>query len=613
LDPARVSQYARPILSGIAIALMFAAIAASRAAGVGATTQGIVAGSTTIISQDARGNPYAESFLAVDPKRPAALIATALTVDNGELDSALYESQDAGAHWRRVSTGPHFDTADPIVYFGPTGRAFFESEGHGGLDFMSSDDGGITWRPFRFVRVGDEFDRPYIGFDSQGPFAGRMYAAAYVAIHDPKGGMRGTVAVTISRDDGETFSIPQLIDVAGFGHGFSVPIPGDVLVGPDGTVVLPFQLFNYKGSPHGSYPGTYEVLISKDGGISFSGASAAHVTTLCCNSYRATSVIGGVRGSVDLSESRYRGRFYLVWPNYNGHGTDIDVVHSSDDGRTWSKPVRVNDNFQPSDDANPTIAVNDRGIVGVVWNDRRNDHGTSCYRLFGSASLDGGATFLPNVPLSKSPTCPNDAKNWAPVFLMEQHQPGKPDEKWLNVLTVATRWPNGGDTQGLQGLADGSFGAAWIDGASGVMQLAYTRFTVEGDVASAVAMQHATAGTATTAADVGSQLDLDVANGTFDPARGVFSVRLQLKNVSSSPVRGPFAVILKRVMSNLPGLRATNADNHLTGKSSEWTLGDSAWLAPGQRTAAREAIWRFAGYPKEPQYPVFIFEVKRAK
>lgn len=610
MDPARVSQYARPILSWILIAFLFTAVSARSASGTAGDS--IVIGTTTVISQDAPENPYAESFLAIDPTHPASMIATALTVDSGKLDSALYESQDAGAHWRRVNTGPHFDTADPIVYFAPSGRAFFESEAHGGLNIMSSDDGGVTWHPFRFVRVGDEFDRPYIGFDTEGPFKGRMYAAAYVAIHDPKGGLRGTMAVTVSSDTGATFSIPQLVDVAGSGHGFSVPIPADVLVGPDGTVVLPFQLFNYNGKPHGSYPGTYGVLISKDGGISFSGASAAPVHTLCCNSYRATSITGGIRGAVDLSETRYRGRFYLVWPNYDGSGSDIEVVHSSDDGRTWSKPVQVNDNVRPSDNANPVVAVNDRGVLAVTWNDRRDAAGTSCYRLYASASLDGGETFSPNVALSKRPTCPNAAKNWAPVFLMEQHQPGRTNEKWLNVLTVATRWPNGGDTQGLQALPDGSFGAAWIDGTSGVMQLAYTRFSVEGNVAPGSAMQFATQAS-TTASDLSSRLDLNVLNGAFNPAQGVFSVKLQLKNVSSHPVRGPFAVILNRVMSNLPNLRATNSDNHRTGKLSEWILGDNGWLQPGASTPSREAIWHFSGYPREPQYPVFIFEVKQAK
>lgn len=604
----RLLQYARPLLSWIALAFAFAAVCTPTAAGLSQPTQDIAAGATTIISQDAPANPYAESFFAVDQKRPTAMIATALTVDHGRLDSALYESSDAGEHWHRVETSPHFDTADAIVYFSPSGRAFFESEASGGLNIMTSDD-LRTWQKFKYTRVGQDFDRPYIGFDSEGPFKGRMYAAAYVLIHDPKGGLRGTMGVTDSTDGGATFATPQLIDVAGSGHGFSVPIPADVLVAPDGTVIVPYQLFNYKGTPHGAVFGTYEVLISKDGGISFSGARAARVETLCCHSYRATSVTGGVRGAVDLSFSRYRGRAYLVWPNYNGKGVDIEVVHSSDDGHSWSKPVRVNDNAAPADNANPVIAVNHNGVVAVVWNDRRDYQG-SCYRLYASASLDGGQSFLPNAPLNSGLTCPNAAANWTPVFLMEQHQPGSPDEKWLNVLTVATRWPNGGDTQGLQGLPDGRFAAAWIDGSSGVMQLAYTPFSVQGGVQWDASPNRGLSKTAEP--DLASQLDLNVLTGTFDPSRGVFSVRLQLKNVSRNAVRGPFAVILKRVMSNLPNLRATNADNRL-GRNSEWILGDNGRLQPGQSTFPREARWRFAGYPKEPKYPVFIFEVKHAQ
>ena len=107
---------------------------------------------------------------------------------------------------------------------------------------------------------------------------------------------------------------------------------------------------------------------------------------------------------IDLSDGPFRGRIYNVGLNNAGDRYEVRVVHSSDNGKTWSKPVRVNDNKGPADHANPTIAVNNRGVVGVVWNDRRA-HKNECYDLYFSASLDGGETFLPNVTPGGKPTC----------------------------------------------------------------------------------------------------------------------------------------------------------------------------------------------------------------
>ena len=41
------------------------------------------------------------------------------------------------------------------------------------------------------------------------------------------------------------------------------------------------------------------------------------------------------------------------------------------------------------------------------------------------------------------------------------------------------RFKNGGDTQGLVGLPNGGFHVAWINGASGKMQLWFTSVSVE--------------------------------------------------------------------------------------------------------------------------------------
>jgi hypothetical protein len=580
----------------------------------------IEAGRTTIISRDAPNDPYVESFLAVDPRRPSSMIATAITLD-GRVDTALYDSQDAGTHWKRIDT-PHTHTIDPIVYFSPGGRGFFESEIQGGLNIMSSDDGGSTWSAFKYVPMGVGHDRPYIGFDSQGPLKGRMHAAGFVYLTDQRGRPSPALAVVASSDDGATFSAPQAVEVADpnlkrdFFPGFDM-LPADVLVTPDGTLLLPYLPWRPdRANRRGAVVAEYDVIASRGpnfyGGLDFSApVVAARLTLLEDNTYRGLEALGGVRAAVDLSRNRYRGRVYLVYPDYTGSGINIDVVHSGDDGRTWSHPVRVNDNAVPALNANPAIWVNDRGVVAVVWNDRRASRGSACYRLYASASLDGGEHFLRNAPLSSDVTCPNAPGNWKPVVYANQNWGvGRSPKKAIVVLTAANRWPNGGDTQGLQSEPDGTFDAAWIDGASGVMQLAFTRFTVAGS-----------AGTARVAArnrpppardSLASRLELNVNAARFDPTRGTFSVDLQLKNVSSGPIRGPFAAVLESTSGNLRHLRPANA-NATIGEHSAWILG-SGVLEPGESTAPSRAAWTFtAGLTEKPQYPIFVFDIEHAK
>ena len=78
------------------------------------------------------------------------------------------------------------------------------------------------------------------------------------------------------------------------------------------------------------------------------------------------------------------------------------VGASGDGGRSWGAPVGVDD-AGGADQDTPQIAVDGRGVVAVTWNDRRDDPEGLCFRARASASLDGGATFLPSVPLAPAP------------------------------------------------------------------------------------------------------------------------------------------------------------------------------------------------------------------
>jgi hypothetical protein len=82
--------------------------------------------------------------------------------------------------------------------------------------------------------------------------------------------------------------------------------------------------------------------------------------------------------------------------------TDVMFVRSTDDGATFSAPVKVND-----DPVNPskwhwfgTFAVAPNGRLDAVWHDTRNAANNTDSQLFYSFSTDAGVTWSPNVAVS---------------------------------------------------------------------------------------------------------------------------------------------------------------------------------------------------------------------
>jgi len=305
--------------------------------------------------------------------------------------------------------------------------------------------------------------------------------------------------------------------------------------------------------------------------------------------------------TIDLSDGPYRGRIYIVWVELSGSRHDIRVIHSSDSGKTWSKPVIVCDNSGPVDDANPTIAVNNRGVVGVTWNDRRV-HKDECYDLYFSASLDGGESFLPNVTIGRKPTCSLAPGNWKPDVFVRPYPKNEEGEsvegQGLNVLMISTRFPGGGDTQGLDADSDGVFHAAWIDGSSGVMQLAGTTFTVPGAVHQPVRSNH----------DVSTQVKLVAEQCGFDWKENAFSCLMHLENRSQLAVSGPFAIELQTMRVNLAGFQVSNADNEHHAEGAQWSF-TTPELFPKGVSEKRLFRWQFTGIPKDPAYPFMMFRV----
>ena len=582
--------------------------------------QQINVGPTVVISADAPNDPHGESFIAINPKNSKNILAASCRISKEGAGNSAYVSHDGGKSWSRVkppSTADKVVTGwDVITYFDADGTAYYAANDRYGLWITRSTDEGRTWSEATLLPGIQGFDRQQMGFDRTGRFAGRIYAGATGESVGIDGKEAGVIAIAFSADGGKTFSQPRLIT------GSPTERLGpmlNVLVTPDGTVVLPFttvvesqqenpfpSLFDatdWNKQPAVEWIAPLRVAISGDGGASYSVTQPVFKNRTLVDAtsgFEFDKVQGNGFAAIDLSNGPYRGRMYIVWIDHSGGDHKVRVVHSND-GKTWSKPVTVNDNSGGSKDANPTIAVNNHGVVGVTWNDRRARK-DECYDLYFSASLDGGETFLPNVTTGRKPTCSLAPGNWLPradIAAYPKTEEGNSVEgQGLNVLMISTRFPGGGDTQGLEADGDGVFHAAWIDGSSGVMQLADTTFSVQGEPQKSTPTER----------DVSTQVKLVSEKCAFDWKDHTFTCEMHLVNKSPLPVTGPFTVELQNMRVNLKGFRVENADNGRAAEGARWTFG-GAQLLPDGKSDNRLFKWHFTEIPDKPEYPFMMFKV----
>lgn len=603
-----------------------------------AQSSGIQVLSARQISIDQAKQPHVESYIAVDPKDPQHLLATAMVLIDGQMRAYPYATFDGGKTWSRGQiigdssiTGP--GAADPIVYITDSGVCFFSTlakvNGISRSLVARSTDGGRTWPN---ITVLPNTDRQWLVVDSsRGPFAGRVYFTA-TGVYQSRDGVRAVAPyLTRSDDEGLTFPFRTIVGYDRSGSNSANPlnaVPMEPLVTPRGLLVLtlqgaPDQQTTERAKRDSLNAWGFGLMVSDDGGDSFGPARYAptarfSVTGNARRRSRSTSAGGFVRTAIDTSSGRFGNRIYFVSTDYD---PTIDryvvrVWYTGDFGKTWGTVVASD--APRGDVANPAIAVNRDGIVAVMWNDRRDDPKGECWRLYATLSLDGGEHFLPAQRLSQSPTCTNVPENWQlSSSAFNSDQSGQYLAYFSTYPAVPTRFPMGGDTQGLVADATGVFHAAWINGETGVMQLWYTAFKV----APALVAELRSRTSATTDAsavlesgpsgveEVTHEVRLVVTKTNLDFTKRTYNVTIEMENQSARPLRGPLRAVMQHFldeMDNAHGLKTltvANADNGLRGAGAVWTFEvPSGILAPGARTKPRELLFTFeGGIPESPQ------------
>lgn len=346
---------------------------------------------------------WSEPGVAVNPLNPQQVVVVF------QHSAQAGYSRDAGRTWTLASgvTPPEYRVSgDVSVVFDNKGHAILgciaydhlgasnywaKGATRNGIFLKRSLDGGGTWEPeLRTVisqptAPGIPFeDKPYLVADtSKSRFAGNLYV----------GWTRWTLAdsqmlFSRSTDDGLTWSQPmEIARDRGLPRDDNGAIESfDGAVGPDGTIYAVWSERDH-----------IELTESHNGGQSLSKArdiiATAPVMFAVDGMERAN---GFPQIAIDPRGGSKGGPLYVSWSDYRNGEVDIFVSASTDHGRHWGAPVKVNDDpvHDGTDHFFQWLAVDPvSGAVNVVFYDRRRDPRSSRQIVVLARSTDSGKTF----------------------------------------------------------------------------------------------------------------------------------------------------------------------------------------------------------------------------
>ncbi len=335
-------------------------------------------------------NAEVEPHLAINPSNPNHLVA-AWQQDRlsggGARGLATSVSVDGGATWSQPQPAPFTQCAggvfarasDPWVAITPAsvmqiGIAFTGAANAVGARsavlVSRSVDGGNSWSA-AVPLIDDDGtryfnDKEALTVDSTDP------SYVYAVWDRLDADERGVTLLARSTNGGLNWQPTVPIYDPGVGRQ---TIGNVALTTPDGTVHVFFtELGPVAGNPAAT-EGSLNVMRSSDKGVSWSAptriaqllAVGTRLPTQTAITVRAGEILG------TFAAHPADGTLYAAWQDsrFTGGARDsIALAASTDGGRTWSAPVRVNgDATVPA--FTPTLAVLPGGLVGVTYYDFR--------------------------------------------------------------------------------------------------------------------------------------------------------------------------------------------------------------------------------------------------
>ena len=303
-----------------------------------------------------------------------------------------------------MANGGDFDrSSDPWVSFGPDGTAYQVSLSFNATNNVNavlasrSTNGGDTWsEPWTIIRDSGARDVSYAFNDKESVTAdptkpGYAYAA-WDRFVTPSGTSRESIEGLINSrsfrepiwfarttDGGLTWEPARNIYDR---SEFNGTIGSQIVVAKNGDLLDFFDEFFVHKNSDKMRGESMSVIRSTDKGVTWSKRSTVIAPSREIGAFDPDTgrPIRAEGGLPEVAVDRSSGALYVVWQDASFSGVDeIAFSMSTDNGNTWSMPIRVNQTPRSSTAADQQafvagVHVTPNGTVGVTYYDFRNNN-----------------------------------------------------------------------------------------------------------------------------------------------------------------------------------------------------------------------------------------------
>ena len=396
-----------------------------------------------VTNDAAAGRGHAIPVMAMDPQDPQTLVLA--EGDAYTSRCMVHVSRDAGLSWADATqpqtpsdwqgcgfavTGALADLAfapDGTLYY--AWSAFQPATYQQRIYLARSSDLGVTWAVTALPRIGPNPAQRQFGADSMPSIVVDRNdpSIVYVGWWSNNGiwnmpesitGSSGSIWcrlvdnnavarpwLSVSHDGGATFSNP--VDMAP-GVGFCTTEPY-LTQGKDGSLMAVFGESTRSTDPGKAPPAHLYFSVSHDQGRTFA-VTPVHTQSGPADGSAATSTSDWLSGPSPAVDPK-TGAVYVTWEEMGVGVPQILFARSTDGGKTWSPPAKVDDVDPQRDwdfsDQMPTMSVAPNGRIDIAWYDYRNDptYKTGDTRngfqdVYYASSTDGGRTWSKNRPVN---------------------------------------------------------------------------------------------------------------------------------------------------------------------------------------------------------------------
>ena len=345
--------------------------------------------------QNILGDAANEPSLCIDPTNPNRIAVGWRQfnhVGDAFREAGWAYSTNGGLNWAFPGVlEPGTFRSDPVLAADADGSLYYLGVQTNAVyyfcDLWRSTNGGASWQSLGLALGGD---KPWMTIDAtSGPGRGNIYET-WSPFHNFTNDSNQIFSRSI--DGGLSWMQPILMPNQPYFGTAAVGPNGELYtVGTDGTT---FWVNRATNAANRRTAVVFDLTAEANlGGPLVYGAAVNPV-----------GLLGQPWVAVDQSGGPTRGNVYVLCTVTNDPGNLANVMfaRSTNGGRTWSAPVRINDDSSTQNAWHwfGTLAVAPNGRIDTCWNDTRHSPDGTHSELYYSWSEDGGRNWAPNRPLS---------------------------------------------------------------------------------------------------------------------------------------------------------------------------------------------------------------------